>query len=250
MNLLLSRILKFLNGTFVNDDYYKISTFIVYNFLDMEDMTLDAFRRRSKISKDSILSFCKRLGFDDYETFQAELMRGHMIRIDQIRARMLGVSSEEMIHEMDKNCSDEQMAQNISEICEAIFKARRVILFGALYPVSIAVELQTDLITFGKPVIQYHAFDRDLQLDEHDVTIFISATGRSMETFVKIKKEFAVDKTTSILITQNKVYAMPDYKISDYVIQVPGKFDGINFNYEIMTICDLLRVHYYQQYYL
>ena len=138
----------------------------------------------------------------------------------------------------------------ISTICEAIFKAKRVILIGALYPLSIAVELQTDLITFGKPVIQYHSFDKDVVLDENDVTIFISATGRSMNYFVDIKKELRVDLSTSILITQNKTYELDEYKISDYVIHVPGKFDGINFNYQIMTICDLLRVHYYQQYYL
>ena len=37
---------------------------------------------------------------------------------------------------------------------------------------SIAVEFQTDLVTFGKPVIQYHNFDKDINLDENDVTIF------------------------------------------------------------------------------
>ena len=142
------------------------------------------------------------------------------------------------------------MSEYISTICEAIFKAKRVVLIGALYPMSIAVEFQTDLVSFGKPVIQYHNFDKDIQLDENDVTIFVSATGRSMNSYVEIKKELRVDLTTSILITQNKTYALDEYKISDYVIQVPGKFDGINFNYQIMTICDLLRVHYYQQYYL
>lgn len=250
MNLLLSRILKYLNGTFLYDDNFKIATFIVYNFLDFEDLSLESFVKRSGIEENSILAFCKRLGFHDYESFRVELIRQHMVRVDQIRARMLGVSSEEIIHNMDKNCSDEEMAKHISTICEAIFKARKVVLFGALYPVSIAVELQTDLITFGKPVIQYHTYDKDLELNEDDVTIFITATGRSMEHFVKVKKELAVDKTTSLLITQNKIYTMPEHKISDYVIHIPGKFDGINFNYEIMTICDLLRVHYYTQYYL
>ena len=54
----------------------------------------------------------------------------------------------------------------------------------------------------------------------------------------------------TVLITQNKAYTFDEYKISKYVIQVPGKFDGIEFNYQIMSICDLLRVYYYQKYYL
>ncbi|MFQ8705178.1 MAG: MurR/RpiR family transcriptional regulator [Thomasclavelia sp.] len=250
MNLLLSRILTYLNGTLLYDSHYQFCKFIVYNYLELEDLTFDEVSQRSGISKEDILDFCILLGFDDYKSFKAKLIRDHMIRLDQIRARMLGVSSERLIDEMEKACTNETMKEYISIICEAIFKAKRVILVGALYPMSIAVEFQTDLVTFGKPVIQYHNFDKDIDLDENDVTIFISATGRSMNSFVQIKRELGVDKATSILITQNKAYTFGEDKIADYVIQVPGKFDGINFNYQIMTICDLLRVHYYQQYYL
>ena len=250
MNLLISRILTYLNGTLLYDSHYRFCKFIVYHYLELEDLSFNEVSEKSQISKEDILRFCALLGFDDYDTFKAELLRSHMIRLDQIRARMLGVNSEQLIDEMEKSCSNEVMSEYISTICEAIFKAKRVVLIGALYPMSIAVEFQTDLVSFGKPVIQYHNFDKDIQLDENDVTIFVSATGRSMNSFVEIKKELRVDLTTSILITQNKTYALDEYKISDYVIQVPGKFDGINFNYQIMTNCDLLRVHYYQQYYL
>ncbi len=245
MNLLLSRILTYLNGTLLYDSHYQFCKFIIYNYLELEDLSFDEVSLKSGISKKDILNFCILLGFNDYENFKAKLVRDHMIR-----ARMLGVSSEKLINEMEKSCTNETMKEYISIICEAIFKAKRVILVGALFPMSIAVEFQTDLVTFGKPVIQYHNFDKDINLDENDVTIFISATGRSMNSFIQIKKELGVDKATSILVTQNKTYVFGEHKIADYVIHVPGKFDGINFNYQIMTICDLLRVHYYQQYYL
>ena len=42
------------------------------------------------------------------------------------------------------------MEEHISKVCRDIFKAKRVVLFGALYPLSITVELQTDLISFWK----------------------------------------------------------------------------------------------------
>lgn len=250
MNVLISRILTYLNGTLLYDNYYAFCKFVVYHYLELEDLSFQEVIEKSGIDKDEILEFCALLGFSDYDTFKAELLRTHMIRLDQIRARMIGVNSEQLINDMEKSCSNEVMKEYISTICEAIFKAKRVVLIGALYPMSIAVELQTDLVSFGKPVIQYHNFDKDIRLNEDDVTIFISATGRSMNSFIRIKQELRVDLSTSILITQNKTYALDEYKISDYVIQVPGKFDGINFNYQIMTICDLLRVHYYQQYYL
>ena len=250
MNILLSRILTYLNGTLFIDYRYQFCKFVVAHYLEFEDYTLEEVIEESGLTEEEILSFIALLGFHDYASFKKTLTQNHYVRLDQIRARMLDANSDDIIASMEKSGSDEELKEYISTICEAIYKARKVVLFGALYPVSIAIELQTDLITFGKPVIQYHTFDKDLELDEHDVTIFITATGRSMEHFVKLKKELAIDKTTSLLITQNKVYTTPEHRISDYVIHIPGKFDGINFNYEIMTICDLLRVHYYSQYYL
>lgn len=251
MNLLISRILTYLNGTLMFDDYYRLSLYIVYNYTRFEDVTIEEIIEKTGIKESSIVNFCSLLGFyEGFEEFKSRLLENNLTRIDQIRARMLGVSSEDIIRKMDKVCTDEQMADHISTICEAIYKAKRVVLIGAMYPMSIAVELQTDLITFGKPVIQYHNFDNEIRLDENDVTLFISATGRSMNDFIRIKQELRVDKTTSILLTQNKTYALPEHKAADYVVLVPGRFDGLDFNHQIMTIFDLLRVHYYQQYYL
>ena len=77
---------------------------------------------------------------------------------------------------------------------------------------SIAVEFQTDLISFGKTVLQYHTYDKDMIFNENDYVIFTSSSGRSLEGFMYTR------------------------------------FDGINFNYQIMTIFDLIRVMYYQKY--
>ncbi len=250
MNVLISRILRYLNGTITYDDYYKFCEYVIYHYLEMPDITLDDIVAKTDIKKESIITFVNRLGFETFDAFKSRLIQNHEVRLDQIRARMLDVNSEDLIHNMEKSCSDEEMRNYISIICEAIDKADKIYIVGAYYPVSLAVELQTDLITFGKPVFAYHSFDPVMHATEKDVTIFISATGRAMKSFLTRNERFQAEKSTSILITQNKIYTMPEHQISDYTIQVPGKFDGINFNYQIMTICDLLRVHYYQQYYL
>ena len=39
MNILLSRILTYLNGTLFHDYNYKICTFIIFHYLEMEDMS-------------------------------------------------------------------------------------------------------------------------------------------------------------------------------------------------------------------
>ena len=250
MDLLLSKILGYLNGSLQDDVNYQFCKFIINNYLELEDMSFDDVINQSGIGKEEILGFCNLLGFSSYEQFVAKLIRDHFIRLDQIRARMLGLDSDELINKIEIATVNAKIKEYITMICEAIFKAKRIIFIGALYPLSIAVELQTDLINLGKVVLQYHEYDQDLVLDENDVTIFISATGRSMNSFMKIKKELAVEKTTSILITQNKIYTLGEYKLANYVIQIPGKFDGIDFNYQIRIICDIIRVYYYQKYFL
>jgi len=91
MNLLISRILTYLNGTLLYDSHYRFCKFIVYHYLELEDLSFNEVSEKSQISKEDILRFCALLGFDDYDTFKAELLRSHMIRLDQIRARMLGL---------------------------------------------------------------------------------------------------------------------------------------------------------------
>lgn len=94
MNLLLSRILTYLNGSLVDDCYYRFCKFVVYNYLEFEDMSFDDVCLKSGIDKDKILSFCNLLGFKNFDEFKNSLLRDYMIRIDQIRARMLGIDSE------------------------------------------------------------------------------------------------------------------------------------------------------------
>ena len=249
MNILLSRILTYLNGTLFHDFHYKICTFIVFHYLEMEDMTEEEFLEKGCFKKEQLYSFIALLGFSTYEDFHQVLVNDYNLRLNQIRTRLLGVDSHEFIQKMEKDCSDEEMEETISDICEKLYKSKRIVIFGALYPISIAIELQTDMITFGKPFIQFHNYD-PITLTEDDVAIIISATGRYLEGFKKHKAEVHIENAQQILITQNKKYTKTETSDNCKVIYVPGKYDSINFNYQIMTLYDLIRLHYFTQYYL
>ncbi len=71
-----------------------------------------------------------------------------------------------------------------------------------------------------------------------------------MKGFLNFRGDLNPERATSLLITQNPVYMRPEHKISDHVLRLPGRYDGVNFNYQLMQIFDLLRIQYYQQYYL
>ncbi|MCF0109688.1 MAG: MurR/RpiR family transcriptional regulator [Erysipelotrichaceae bacterium] len=250
MDVLLARILKFLNGALTYDDEYLFSTFVVMNYMEMQNWTLEEVVEKSGVQAEPIIAFVKKLGYRDYDAFKERLILNHMTRLDQIRARMIGLNSADFVKDMEKDCTDEEMLEQISAMCASIDKAKRVVIIAALYPTSIGVEFQTDLVTFGKPVLSYHQFDKTWTFDEDDVVIFISATGRARRGFMAEHEQTNIAAAQTIMITQNPTYKVAEHKVTDYVIQVPGRFDGINFNYQLMKIFDLMRIHYYQQYYI
>ena len=250
MDIVISRILKYLNGCLDNDHMYQIGLFIVRHYVDMEDYSLERLMKEGQFSEAEVLDFCVHLGFHTYEDFQEQLLADYMLRISQIRARMLGTSAEQMLEQLDISYSRDELVQTLETICEYIFKHRRVIIIGALYPRSIAVDLQTDFITFGKEVIEFHHFDKDFRFQEEDLVMFISATGRTLDAYIKENKDLNICDANIVLMTQNVKYRNFENICADYVIQVPGKFDGIQFNYQIMLLFDILRIYYYQKYYI
>ncbi len=250
MDIVLSRILKYLNGCLDNDHMYKVGLFVVHHYVEMEDYSLDKMLQVGHFTKAEVLDFCQHLGFSTYEEFQDELIADYMLRVSQIRARMLGISSEQLLEQLDSSYSKEELVKELEQICELIFKNKRVILIGALYPMSIAVEFQTDFITFGKEVIQYHHFIDDFQFQKDDVVIFVSATGRTLHDYLKESANQNISDAQIVLMTQNIKYKKKNDLGANYVIQVPGRFDGIQFNYQIMMMFDILRIRYYQKYYI
>ena len=78
----------------------------------------------------------------------------------------------------------------------------------------------------------------------------IKVNGKKLYEYARNGEDVHIENAQQILITQNKKYLRTETSPNCKVIYVPGKFDSINFNYQIMTICDLIRLHYFQQYYL
>ena len=236
-DVLLSRIIKYLNGTLFYDGYYQFCTFVIANYHRMIEYTFAQVCKESDLDPRTILGFLNYLGFDD------------ILRNDQIRARLLSMSYRDLFRLIEVNDYDIFM-DNIVSICHDIYDADRVIIVGGLFPTSIAVEFQTDLITLGKNVVQYHAYDPNIKFDENDFVVFFSSTGRSLRDFLAKKSLGHLSKSKTLLITQNQLLENENLSCIKYFFSLPGKFDGISFNYQIMAILDLIRIIYYQEYFV
>lgn len=248
-DVLLSRIIKYLNGTLFYDSYYQFCTFVIANYHRMIEYAFTQLCQESGIAPGAILDFLKYLGFDNYEDFHRKLVADDILRNDQIRARLLSMSYRDLFKLIDVNDYDEFM-DDIVSICHDIYEAKRIIIVGGLFPTSIAVEFQTDLITLGKNVVQYHAYDPNIKFQEDDFVVFFSSTGRSLRDFLTKKSLGHLCKSKTLLITQNQLLENENLSSIKYFFSLPGKFDGISFNYQIMAILDLIRIIYYQEYFV
>ena len=248
-DVLISRIIKYLTGTLFYDGYYQFCTFVMANYHRMMEYTFEQVCQESKLDHRTILGFVNYLGFDNYTDFYHKLVTDDILRNDQIRARLLSMSYRDLFKLIEVNDYDAFM-DDIVSICHDIYEAKRVIIVGGLFPSSIAVEFQTDLITLGKNIVQYHAYDPNLTFDEDDFVVFFSSTGRSLRDFIAKKSLHHLSKCTTLLITQNKLLENENLNCIKYFFSLPGKFDGISFNYQIMAILDLIRIIYYQEYFV
>ncbi|MCR5795149.1 MAG: MurR/RpiR family transcriptional regulator [Solobacterium sp.] len=253
MDVILAKIIKYLNGCMYYDMTYIILKWMLDHYIEMDEdsFSMENLMKDTGASEEDVHKVLRGLEeSEDFEAFKKRLWQYQSIRLDQIRARMIGLSLEDIMQDMEKNETDAEMRVKIEAICDCLDRSKRIFLVGAVYPMAIATEFQTDLNIFGKDVQQYHAFDKTLKLDENDMLILISATGRSAEYFIKNKKEINPSAAKSLIITQNRKYDEDEFRVSDFTIILPGRFDGINGNYQVMKIFDLLRLSYYQRYYL
>ena len=200
-------------------------------------------------SQEELLDFCQHFGIHSFDEFKERLLADHQGRLEQIHARMLNTDINEFLEHVNTDYSKEEFIQWIDELCELIFNKQRIVILGALYPSSVAVDFQTDLISLGKEVVEYHHFDLNFEFSDDDVVFFITATGRMMERNVKKLKPQNICDAYLVLITQNLAYRDYENVCADYFAHVLGKFDGLQFNYQIMMIFDILRIRYYQKYY-
>ena len=99
------------------------------------------------------------------------------------------------------------------------------------------------MISMGKQAIEYHQFDKNFKFKDTDVVFFLTATGRALSHVSKSLKEKGLCKSHIVLMTQNIKYKNYDSICADDVVHVLGTFDGIEFNYQIMRLFDLIRIY-------
>lgn len=250
MDILLSRIIRFLNGVIIDDKQYRIALFLVENYQCIRSKSIEDLVEGSTYTPEDIMSFIQHLGYYSYTEFQDRLMMDQDLRASQMQLRLLNTDIDGMISALHISGTKQEFLDLIDHLVEVIHDQGRIVLAGGYSPLSVTVDFQTDMISMGKEAIEYHQFDRKFEFREDDTVFFLTATGRALSDVSKALKEKGFCKAYIILITQNIKYRNYDSICADDTVHVLGTFDGIEFNYQIMRIFDLIRIRYYTKYFI
>lgn len=167
-----------------------------------------------------------------------------------MQLRLLHTDIDGMISSLHISGSKEDFLNLVDHLAEIIYENGRIILAGGYSPLSVTVDFQTDMISMGKQAVEYHQFDKNFKFKDTDVVFFLTATGRALSHASKSLKEKGLCESHIVLMTQNIKYKNYDSICADDVVHVLGTFDGIEFNYQIMRLFDLIRIRYYTKYFI
>lgn len=101
MEVMLSRILKYLNGCLDDNHLYKIGNFIVKNLTEMDHYTQAKMVEEGQFTKAELLDFCSHFGYHSFKDFQNRLLTDDEMRLEQIHARMLNMDISVFIDHLD-----------------------------------------------------------------------------------------------------------------------------------------------------
>lgn len=249
MQMTIKKIIKFLNGSLEYNIDYQIGRYLMKNYQIIPEYTLETLGEMSTFGSEHVLNFIKKLGFKDYNAFQNRVIADQQMHIDALQARMIHIDKDVFYRQLDTTYTKEELQQLIEKIADLVHEKERIILIGSLSPSSVAVDFQIDMISLGKEVIEYPLYDENFVFNQNDLVIFLTATGRTIENFVAQKRDKGLEDATILLVTQNIRYRNFGSVCANYVIHVLGRFDGLQFNYQLMSILDLVRISYYEKYY-
>lgn len=124
MNILLSRILKYLNGTLFLDDAYRFCVFFILHYQNFGDYSLEEVANELKTTPESILNFLKYLGFYDYQTFVETYYKHKRIRLEQIEERMENLNICTYVERIKVSNDNKEFLKKIEEVCTKIHESK------------------------------------------------------------------------------------------------------------------------------
>lgn len=256
MNTLLSRLIVYINSCVKKDVIYEIARYIIKNYSYCQNITLKDIMDECYVSRASVTRFCEYFGFHSWNNFQSFLVKTKKVKEQQIESRFSNIDMESIYDHLcyiAKNDSLEfknNLKKEINALVEIINQSSRIYLFGAVYPLSLAVDFQINMISIGKTVYSDFQSESDYlePMNEDDLAIILTASGRYVGEYKSKFNLICNNAGKKAVISCSNRYSSLQY-INHYLyIPTTNKNSFVDFDYYTILILDLIYIEYNLKY--
>lgn len=254
MNTILSLLLSLIASSFSFDEKMTIAKEIIRAVTDgtFFDMTSKELSDKCYITTNRLRSFCQYLGFHKYNDLRNALLQRVDVRREQFLHHVSETEEKKILEtiafvsgkDFDKNA----FLSSIQELNDLIKQSPQVIITGAVFPESLSLHYQEDMVIMGKTVYSLPiAHDFVVPgVDEDTLFINISLTGRIMEYFYPSFMDFLSQYNQQAVITGNEKMA-DEYDFSSRIL-LPVEGDEEEGNTILLLTLQLMKLDYYKRY--
>lgn len=215
MDRILHELINIMNATNNNETYHNLARFLIENINKIHDMNITELADLCYVSTATISRFCRELGFHNFTAFKSALEESYGFEIDydhEYIDNQLPITQR--VEHLQKETIDSLLSINntlniddLIELANIIHDTKNIAIFSQSHYQFFALYLQQRLSLFNKIIYidieQRKQLSRAEHLDENSLAIIYSPRGQSF-IFSQVSSLLMKNKTTTILITQNK----------------------------------------------
>lgn len=248
-------LLSTINSEPKDSNNYKIAKYIIENIHEMEDCTISELAKNCYVSNSSVSRFCRDIGLSDFNDLRMQLARAPLAFKDAetkfnfqsfdddfYTSYVLSVT-ENLKHAFHSNL----IKKEIETLVEDIRSYKKVAAFGYMQSENIALHLQYDLQTSGKPIFTSIKFSDQAeyikQADQDTLIIIFSDSGTYFDRVFPRTQPFRhqTNKPKICMVTSNKKINLP---YVDSYIHYESRHDYASHPYPLMMIADMICIQY------
>lgn len=247
MNTVLSLIVLLQQNSLEKNNSYILANYIIQHINQMEHIGIKEISDTCHTSTNTILKFCKSLGFSTYQQFKSQLISTAKTRLMQLEEKNQTMEINELINQIDhmsKDKFDKDLFKNqINQIVYSIQQYRIIHLYGATFPLALSQSFIEDMALLGITVnIHQSGYGiEDVKIEE-GIYIIISYSGR----FIDING----NKYRKIITTNQPIIVISKIKENiediDYFLQMPNIKSNNYDDIILLLIYDCILFKFYR----
>lgn len=252
-------LLSTLNSEPKDSNNYKIAKYIIENLHELEDCTISELAKNCYVSNSSVSRFCRDIGLADFNDLRIQVAR-IPLALQQASQKYNYQEFDEdfctsyvmsVQDNLNKAFNSKTLTPKINLLVKDLHQYNKVAAFGYMQSENMALHLQYDLQTSGKPIFTSMKFldqvDYIKAADEQTLIIVFSDSGSYFDRVFNRVKPFknTTKKPKIYMITSNTSLDLP---YVDEFITYQSRHDYASHPYPLMMIADMICIQYARSY--